>query len=242
MTMYVAKISFIWWKQGLWKKVLLTQWPIRMMERGGYAVNRDGLTLIQSYDGNDWDTALLNFRDKMGILSDRLSRSRDFQMVPVTLPNGEIVKLSPGPHNRIQKAVVEQFLPRFASQSVELLYLGDTEKKILFINDDRLQGLGLSTLGRDMLPDILAYESARNWLFMIEAVHSSNPINPMRHMKLRELTQECVAGIIYVSAFETMKMFAKFAKEISWETEVWVMDNPEHMIHFNGERFLGPYE
>ena len=46
----------------------------------GYAVNRDGLRLIQAYDGDDWDTALLNFRDKMGVLSDRLSRSRDFQM------------------------------------------------------------------------------------------------------------------------------------------------------------------
>jgi BsuBI/PstI restriction endonuclease domain len=29
--------------------------------------------------------------------------------------------------------------------------------------------------------------------------------------------------------------------EISWETEVWVADSPAHLIHFNGERFLGPY-
>ncbi|MEM9218041.1 MAG: BsuBI/PstI family type II restriction endonuclease [Cyanobacteria bacterium P01_F01_bin.150] len=207
----------------------------------GYAVNCDGLKLIRAYDGDDWDIALLNFRDKMGVLSDRLSRSREFKMVPVTLPNGELITLSPGPHNRIQKAVVEEFLPRFASQSVELLYLGDTEKKILFMDDARIKSLGLAALGRDMLPDILAYEEKKNWLFMVEAVHSSNPINSVRHMKLRELTQDCTAGIIYVSAFETMKMFAKFAKEISWETEVWVSDNPEHMIHFNGNRFLGPY-
>jgi hypothetical protein len=27
-----------------------------------------------------------------------------------------------------------------------------------------------------------------------------------------------------------------------WETEVWVAGSPTHLIHFNGERFLGPYE
>ncbi|MBD2364328.1 BsuBI/PstI family type II restriction endonuclease [Anabaena minutissima] len=34
----------------------------------------------------------------------------------------------------------------------------------------------------------------------------------------------------------------RYLAEISWETEVWVADQPYHMIHFNGERFLGLYE
>lgn len=207
----------------------------------GYAIQKDGLRLLKAYNSSDWETALLSFRDQMGTLSDRLSKAREFKMVPVKLPNGGILKLSPGPHNRIQKAVVEEFLPRFSNKSVELLYIGDTEKKILFIDNERIEALGLSKLKRDMLPDIFAYEEDRNWLFMIEAVHSSNPINQLRHMKLRELTDKCTAGIVYVSAFENMKMFSKFSKEISWETEAWVADNPDHMIHFNGERFLGPY-
>jgi hypothetical protein len=29
--------------------------------------------------------------------------------------------------------------------------------------------------------------------------------------------------------------------EIAWETEAWVSDAPSHLIHFNGERLLGPY-
>ena len=207
----------------------------------GYAISREGLHLLRAYNGSDWETVLLNFRDQIGILADRLSKARAFKKVPVTLPSGEILKLSPGPHNRIQKAVVEEFLPRFSNQSAELLYIGDTEKKILFIDNDKIEKLGLSKLKRDMLPDIFAYEEERNWLFMIEAVHSSNPINQLRHMKLREMSDQCTAGIVYVSAFENMKTFAKFSKEISWETEAWIVDNPDHMIHFDGERFLGPY-
>jgi DNA (cytosine-5)-methyltransferase 1 len=207
----------------------------------GYAVSQDALQLLRAYGSDNWEDELLRFRDQVGLLSDRLSRAREFQMVPVTLPDGTLLKLSPGPHNRIQKAIVEQLLPRF-SQGVEILYLGDTEKKILHINENKLKEIGLKELSRrDMLPDIIAHEAKRDWLFMIEAVHSSNPISELRHMKLRELTQECSAGVVYISAFETMQKFAQFSKEISWETEVWVADNPDHMIHFDGERFLGPY-
>jgi adenine-specific DNA-methyltransferase len=32
-----------------------------------------------------------------------------------------------------------------------------------------------------------------------------------------------------------------FLDSISWETEVWIADGPDHMMHFDGERFLGPY-
>lgn len=208
----------------------------------GYAVHKEGLRVLRAYDSLEWEAALLHFREQMGVLADRLSKAREFKMVPVTLPNGEIIKLSPGRHNRIQKAVIEQFLPRFANKAINLLYLGDTEKKILCIDNYKIQALGLSKIERDVLPDILAYEEDRNWLFMIEAVHSSNPISQLRHLQLKELTNDCHAGIVYVSAFENMKMFAKFSKEISWETEVWIADNPDHIIHFDGERFLGPYK
>jgi hypothetical protein len=34
----------------------------------------------------------------------------------------------------------------------------------------------------------------------------------------------------------------KVKDDISWETEVWIAESPTHLIHFNGERFLGPYE
>ena len=208
--------------------------------RRGYAVSQDALQLLRAYGAESWEDELLRFRDRVGLLSDRLSRAREFQMVPVTLPDGTMLKLSPGAHNRIQKAIVEQLLPRF-SGGAEILYLGDTEKKILHIDETQLKKLGFQELSRDALPDIIAYEVKRNWLFMIEAVHSSNPISQLRHMKLRELSRECTAGVVYISAFENMQKFAQFSKEISWETEVWVADNPAHMIHFNGERFLGPY-
>ena len=206
----------------------------------GYAIPEAALELIRSYGSNAWEDQLLSFRQNIGILTDKLSKAREFKMVPVTLPDGKIHKLSPGPHNRIQKAIIEVFLPRF-SKGAQVLYLGDTAKKVIHMDKERLLSLGIKEPSRGMLPDVLAYEPARNWLFVIEAVHSSNPIGELRHLALKRVTLDAKADCAFVSAFATMAAFKKFSKEISWETDVWIADEPDHMIHFDGERYLGPY-
>jgi len=150
-----------------------------------------------------------------------------------------IFKLSTGPHNKIQKAIIEEFLPRFVRKP-RVLYLGDTAKKDLVVDHSRLKAVGLGLNQHDRLPDIVVLDEARNWLFLIEAVHSSNPVSPLRHLALERLTANCKLGVVFVSAFADLKSFAKWAPGISWETEIWVADNPTHMIHYNGDRFYGP--
>jgi type II restriction enzyme len=207
----------------------------------GYSTHESGISLLRSYGTKKWEAELIKFRGTTGSPEDRLSKAREFKRVPVTLPGGMKLKLSPGPHNVIQKAVREEFLSRF-SRGCKVLYVGDTEKKILFMDEPALEKLGLRKPSREMLPDILAYEPERNWLFIVEAVHSSNPIGVLRHRKLQELTRKCSAGRIYVSAFQDARAFRKFSGDISWQTEVWIVDSPDHVIHFDGDRFLGPYE
>ena len=207
----------------------------------GYSVPLEALDLLHSYDAPDWEDCLLRFRDTAGALKDRLSKAREFKMVPVTLPDGSQYRLSPGPHNKIQKAVIEDFLPRF-SRGAEVLYLGDTAKKILHMNADRMRDVGIRDMERGTLPDIVAYEAERDWLFLIEAVHSSNPVSEMRHLALRRLTQDAMVGCLFISAFADAAAFSRFSKEIGWETEVWIASDPEHMIHFDGGRFLAPYD
>lgn len=46
---------------------------------------------------------------------------------------------------------------------------------------------------------------------------------------------------IAVTAFLERKALQKELANISWETEVWIAEAPTHLIHFDGERFLGPY-
>lgn len=112
----------------------------------------------------------------------------------------------------------------------------------MHIDRPALKALDFFELKRGELPDVVAYNKSKNWLFMIEAVHSSGPISATRLLELEKLTASCKADRIYVTAFLDKTTFRKFVADIAWETEVWIADNPDHLIHFNGDKFLGPYE
>ena len=210
----------------------------------GYALTLEALALLRSFRTPAWERTLKAFRDEQPVIRDRLAKARTFNMMTVKLPSGESLDLGSGPHNEIQRAVIEQFLPRF-SRGAHVLYVGDTSKKDLFVDEERLRRIGLQQPSRGArLPDIVAWEEERNWLYLIEAVHSSNPINEERHAILKQVTAGTTAGRIYVTAFLNKKDFIKWhgSKGIAWETEVWTADQPDHCTHFDGERFLGPYE
>lgn len=210
----------------------------------GYALTAEAVALLRAFRTAGWDSMLQKFRDQKGIIRDRLAKARKFNLMKVNLPNGKTLDLDGGKHNEIQKAVIEQFLPRF-SRGAHILYVGDASKKGLFVDDAGFERIGLARPSRGTrLPDIVAWEEERNWLFLIEAVHSSNPISEARHGILDKITAETTAGRIYVTAFLNRKVFAKWlgSHGIAWETEVWLADQPDHCTHFNGERFLGPYK
>lgn len=167
----------------------------------------------------------------------------------IILPGGKALNLSPGPHNDLQRACVNDFLGRFAPDA-EVLYIADAAKKKGeegeardSIDRARLRELNVPDFIKGQkLVDIIAYSPSKKWLFLIEAVHSSNPLTPVRHHMLRQAMKDVKAGRVYVTAFQGKRDFRKEAAHISWETEVWIADAPDHLIHFNGDRFLGPHE
>ena len=91
------------------------------------------------------------------------------------------------------------------------------------------------------MPDVALHYGARNWLLLVEAVTSHGPVDGKRHAELASLFAAAKAPLVYVTAFPNRSLMARYLPEIAWETEVWVADAPSHLIHFNGERFLGPY-
>ena len=204
-----------------------------------YGIEPDAIDVLRSFGTPEWKHAVKHFVATFGSLEDRMEPKRNFNRVPVHLPGGDDLCLTPGPHNELQKAIVEEFLPRFAPGS-EVLYLGDTSNKYLFLDEARLRDLGFFELAHDALPDVVAYDKKRNWIFLVEAVHSANPISHLRHMTLERMAKNCAAPRVYVSAFKDRKIFREWVEKISWETEVWLADSPDHMIHFNGDKFLGP--
>jgi type II restriction enzyme len=204
-----------------------------------YALTKEVLEVVKSYGTKNWKKEVDNFIATVGKLSEVYLKERDLIQIPVQLANGDVIKLSAGKHNEVQAAIVEKFAPRFANGGT-LLYLGDTAKKDLFVDEKTLKELGIPIDQHSKLPDVVIYDTTRNWLFLIEAVTSHGPVSPKRIVELEEFLKNCKVGKIYVTAFPDMTEFKKHSNNIAWETEVWLMEVPDHMIHFNGDRFMGP--
>jgi hypothetical protein len=138
------------------------------------------------------------------------------------------------------KAIIEQFCPAFASGGV-VIYIGDTENKFVHLEVERLKSLGVTLDPAAKIPDVIVHYTVKNWLLLIEAVTSAGPVDGKRRKELKELFAGCKAGLVFVTAFETRRVMQSFVSQIAWESEVWIAEDPDHMIHFNGDRFLGPY-
>ena len=204
-----------------------------------YRLSDAALKVIRAFGSMKWDEEIKLFRKNIGSLQDKYSKNRNLQKIPVILADGSELKLSPGKHNQVQVAIIKEFAPRFAPGS-ELLYVGDTANKDLFVDKKTLDGIGIPITEHNKLPDVILYDKKRNWLFLIEAVTSHGPVSPKRIIELEKMLNNCQVGKVYVSAFPDFKEFKKHTLDIAWETEVWLMDIPDHMIHFNGDRFMGP--
>jgi len=207
----------------------------------GYGLNPAYAKLLKKYPHKGWSSRLKDQLKGVKTLAEKLKRERNLKKIPVILPSGKKIKFSIGLHNVLQKAIVEEFLSLYG-YGAEVLYIGDTSNKYLHLDQSALEQLNFFRISHDELPDIIAYSKVKNWLYLIEAVHSSGAISELRLMQLKKLTKKCKADIIYVTAFLDRPTFRKFVADIAWETEVWIADNPEHLIHFNGDKFLGPYK
>lgn len=207
----------------------------------GYSINPTYAELIRNFGKKDWEKSVKDTLKNIEPLSQKLKRDRQISKVEVTLPSGGQLTFSAGEHNDLQKAIIEDFLPRYGF-GAEILYIGDTADKYLYLEKEKLEKLNFFEISHEELPDVIAYSKKKNWLYLIEAVHSSGPISEIRLLQLQKLTKNCKADIVYVTAFLNRPKFRQFIADIAWETEVWIADNPDHLVHFNGDKFLGPYK
>ena len=203
-----------------------------------YRLTDEMLLLVKTFQSNQWEEQKNNFLKSHQNLIDLYSSKKAVRKMPVKI-NGDDFTFSPGKHNQLQKLIIEEFAPRFAENS-ECLYVGDTIQKDLVKNEEKLRELGFEITLHDKMPDVVLYSEDKNWIYFIESVTSVGAMEPKRIKEIEEMTENISAGKIYVTAFLDFKTFKKFSETLAWETEVWIADTPDHMIHLNGDKFLGP--
>lgn len=203
-----------------------------------YRLTTEALNLLQAYSTRNWSRALAEWHQTHTSLIDLYASKKRMTMMSVNI-NGEQLRFSPGEHNMLQRAIIEDFAPRFAPGCI-CLYVGDTIKKDLVKDVETLARLGFEITLHDKMPDVVLYCPDRDWIYFIEAVTSVGPMSPKRIREIEAMTGNVTSGKIYVTAFPNISTYKRFANELAWETEVWLAEMPDHMIHLNGDRFMGP--
>lgn len=206
-----------------------------------YQVEPAALELLKTFGTVDWHDALTEYMVERETLVARYAMAREQNMVPVEIAPGKQILLTPGDHSELIRDIIESFAPRFAPGSV-LVYAGDTGDKMGYFDAPLLASLGVAVDSHGKMPDVVLHFTEKNWLLLVESVTSHGPVDGKRHSELAKLFKGSTAGLVYVTAFPNRPIMGRYLSEIAWETEVWVADAPSHLIHFNGVRFLGPYE
>ena len=205
-----------------------------------YQIEPAALALLRTFNTPAWHDALATYLVKHETLVARYAMEREQNRIPVEISPGKRITLSPGEHSELIRAIIENFAPRFAPGSV-LVYVGDTGDKWGYFDEDLMAKLGGHVDSHGKMPDVVLYYTEKNWLILIESVTSHGPVDAKRHNELSNLFAESKPGLVYVTAFPNRTIMGRYLGEIAWETEVWVADTPSHLIHFDGTRFLGPY-
>jgi hypothetical protein len=206
-----------------------------------YQIEKSVLALLRVYGTEQWEADLSVYLASTETLQQRYAQERLMARIPVTVSPGQTITLSPGGQNILIEQILQEFAPRFTPGG-HILYLGDTDEKFSFFEAAALLELGISIEAHGKMPDVIIYDTHRDWLVLIEAVTSHGPIDAKRKAELQEIFDLSHAGLVFVTTFLTRKAMSAYLGRIAWETDVWVAEAPSHLIHFNGDKFLGPYK
>ncbi|MCD8346605.1 MAG: DNA (cytosine-5-)-methyltransferase, partial [Lachnospiraceae bacterium] len=207
----------------------------------GYQINKEYAQIIRQYGDKDWFEKVLEFNKEHMTYEEKVACKRNLPRMEVKCLDGTIFHLDQGEHNSLQKKIIEEFLAIYGYEAT-VLYCGDAREKFGGIYEqEKLTELGFSDLKQGKLPDVIAYSEKKDWIYMIEAYYTSNPITPDRKLELEKMMGSSVKKGVFVTAFLDANAYKSVATELAWETEIWIATDPEHMIHRNGSRFLGPY-
>jgi type II restriction enzyme len=197
--------------------------------------------VLRQFGTSKWENALKYWLEKSGDLATQMQQIRNLNRTKVSLAGGKVFQMGPGPHNELIKAIIEEFLPRYG-YTPGILYVGDAETRTIIKDESTLRKIGFFELNDGELPDVVAYSPSKNWLYLIEAVTSSGPISYSRREKFKLLLKDCKAELIFVTSFPDRQIMRKHLDDLAWETEVWLSSDPDHLVHLNGDKFLGPYK
>lgn len=206
-----------------------------------YKISEPALEVIRTFGTAEWSLAVAAYNENFQTQAELYSAARKLGSFDVVFPSGMEIRLQAGGQNTLIADMIEKFCPQFIDGG-KILYVGDAGDKYVVYDTETLAQLGVVLDKHGKMPDLIVFDEKRNWLFLMEAASTHGPVDHSRYLELHDLFGSSSAGLVLVSCFPDKKTLRKFIADLAWETEVWVADEPTHMMHLNGSRFLGPYK
>lgn len=197
--------------------------------------------VIQHMGAPSFTSMLEDFISGITTWKQRVAEERSMNRIPVKMPNGKTFTLSAGGQNTLIKDMIEEFCQRFVPGGI-VLFVDDTDKALGGVVDDILEHLGITIPEHGKAPDLIVWDSKNKWVFMMEACSTHGPIDVTRKQELKDLFHGIREPMVFVSCFPDRAVMRRYLSDLAWETEAWCADTPDHLIHLNGSKFLGPYE
>lgn len=199
-----------------------------------YKLNREFEATLRRFLAGDEDARAKMMADLLKIETAKHSRVAGEQVEIHT--DGEVVVLSPGAHNKLEKAIIEEFMPAFVDSPV-VLYIGDAAHKLRFVHPFAAK-LGIALDEHAKAPDVILYSRSRNIVYVVEAVTSVGPVTEAR---LRDIEQgifprDKTFGVEYFTACPDRRTLRRFVEDIAWGTNVWIANEPFGLIVFRRYR------
>lgn len=198
-------------------------------------------SLIRSYGTEQWEEKLADYKESHTSYAELLKQTKKIERDYIAEYNGASIALKKSPHNKLQMQILQTLIPLVSKGKPELLYIGDATDRDLYQNDARLDELGVHVLSQSgNLPDIIIYDESEKMIIFIEAFHSTGPFTLDRVEAIKALCQ-CEAGTqaAFITAFDSTAKMLKNYKDVAWDTDIWAADEPTHLLHKNGDKFIG---
>ncbi|PLS31799.1 restriction endonuclease BsuBI [Bifidobacterium margollesii] len=206
-----------------------------------YRITDAALEVFRSYGKSVFEIELKRFLREHVSYASLTEERRNLPKTPVILPSGSSMELSPSGQSVLIKSMIEEMLPRFAA-ACHIVYIDDTDHQHGVVDAELMERLGIDLKTREKAPDVIAWDAERGWLFLMEAASTHGPIDVTRKAELHGLFADQWDKVVLVSCFPDRKTMQRYLALLAWETEAWCADTPDHMIHLDGSRFMGPYE
>ena len=197
--------------------------------------------LLRTYGTEQWEENLADYKATHISYAEYLKQTKTVEREYIAEYEGINISLKKSAHNKLQVNILESLIPLICKEKPELLYIGDATNRDLWQKNERLEELGIHIFSQSgNLPDIIVYDRCAKRIIFIEAYHSTGPFTIDRVNDIKALCK-CEEGTeaAFITAFDSTAKMLKNYKDVAWDTDMWSADEPTHLVHKNGDKFIG---